>query len=101
MASDAVIRKLSTIEIDAELATLPGWRHDPERRALFRQVELRDFAEAFGVMAQIAVTAERYDHHPEWTNVYNRIDIWLTTHDAGGVSSRDVDFARTIENFFS
>ena len=68
-----------------------------DRRALFRAVVLRDFAEAMSVMVRIGITAEKCDHHPEWTNVYNRLDIWLTTHDANGVSCRDVDFAARID----
>ena len=56
-----------------------------------------DFVQAFGFMARVALLAERADHHPEWSNVYNRVDIFLTTHDAGGLSARDVSLAREID----
>ena len=76
---------------------LAQWKYDEERKALYRRIERRDFVEAFGLMTQIAILAEKRDHHPEWSNVYNRIDIWLTTHDAGGVSLRDVELAGEID----
>ncbi len=83
----------------AALATLPGWTYDPSRRAFHRALRLADFAEAIGLMMRIAVVAEKADHHPEWFNVYNRLEIWLTTHDAGDVSQRDIDLARAIDRF--
>lgn len=82
---------------DVALKDLPHWTYDPDRNALFRHIACTDFSAAFGIMTRIALAAETQDHHPEWFNVYNRIDIWLTTHDAGGVSSRDVRLARTID----
>jgi 4a-hydroxytetrahydrobiopterin dehydratase len=79
------------------LRVLPGWIYDEGRNALYRRIELDDFSAAFGLMAGIALEAEKSDHHPDWHNVYNRIEIWLTTHDAGNaVSRRDVDMAKTI-----
>ncbi|MBB5684792.1 4a-hydroxytetrahydrobiopterin dehydratase [Sphingobium boeckii] len=83
----------------AALDDLPGWTYDAARKALFRNITLADFSAAFALMTRIALAAEQQDHHPEWSNVYNRIDIWLTTHDAGGVSARDVKMAQTIEAF--
>ncbi len=85
-----------TQRLDA-LARLPDWSYDPARRAFHRLITLRDFSEAIGLMMRIALEAEKADHHPEWANVYNNIDIWLTTHDAGGVSERDTDLAKTID----
>lgn len=79
------------------LATLPAWSYDAERFALRRELVLEDFSQAFGLMTRIALEAEKNDHHPEWSNVYNRLSVWLTTHDAGGVSWRDVAMARTID----
>jgi 4a-hydroxytetrahydrobiopterin dehydratase len=76
---------------------LPQWRYDADRRALYRQVRFRDFSQAFCFMTRVAMMAEQADHHPEWSNVYNRVDIWLTTHDAGGVSQRDLDLALRID----
>jgi len=90
------LRRLDEAEIAAALESLEGWVHDSARAAILLTLEMRDFAEAFGLMAEIAIIAERADHHPEWTNVYNRIDIWLTTHDVAGVSPRDIAMARRI-----
>jgi len=81
----------------AALAALPAWAYDPARNALHRRIIRADFSEAFALMTRIALAAEKADHHPEWANVWNRIDIWLTTHDAGGVSQRDVDLAAAID----
>jgi 4a-hydroxytetrahydrobiopterin dehydratase len=92
-------RALSRAEIEYELARLPGWAFDRDRRALYRRMELSDFAETFALMMRIAIVAEKADHHPEWSNVYNRLDIWLKTHDVDGVSGRDVALAATIDHF--
>jgi len=85
------------IGAEAALQGLPTWRAVEARDAIARSLRFADFAEAFGFMAQIAVVAERMDHHPEWSNVYNRLDILLTTHDADGVTQLDVDLARAID----
>ncbi|MET0239241.1 MAG: 4a-hydroxytetrahydrobiopterin dehydratase [Sphingobium sp.] len=90
-------KPLSPDERDAALATLPEWTYDADRDALYRQFKLKDFSAAFGLMTRIALEAEKADHHPEWSNVYNRLQIWLTTHDAGGVSKRDVALAEKID----
>jgi 4a-hydroxytetrahydrobiopterin dehydratase len=79
------------------LARFPHWRHDAERNAIVREFRFADFAQAFGFMAAVAVHAEKQDHHPEWSNVYNRVTILLTTHDAGGLSARDGQLAEVIE----
>jgi 4a-hydroxytetrahydrobiopterin dehydratase len=81
------------------LAQLPGWIYDADRKAFFREILLEDFVAAFALMTRIALEAEKADHHPEWSNVYNRVSIWLTTHDAGDVSARDVSLARLIDRF--
>ena len=82
------------------LEGLTGWHYDAVRDALHRHIVLTDFSATFALMTRIAMLAEQADHHPEWSNVYNRLDIWLTTHDAdagaGGVSARDVAMARAI-----
>ncbi|KHL26874.1 pterin-4-alpha-carbinolamine dehydratase [Croceibacterium mercuriale] len=83
----------------AALHAMPHWTYDPDRRAFYRALRLADFAEAIGLMMRIAVVAEKADHHPEWFNVYNRLEIWLTTHDAGDVSQRDIDLAQAIDGF--
>lgn len=97
MDEGKAIEPLSETERDAALAELKGWRYDTDRRALFRALRLTDFSETMGLMMRIAIEAEKADHHPEWSNVYNRLDIWLTTHDAGDVSLRDVRLARLID----
>ena len=74
---------------------LPGWTGGDD--FITKVFKFDDFASAFGFMAQIAVVAEAMDHHPEWFNVYNRVDVTLTTHDAGGVSERDVALATFID----
>jgi 4a-hydroxytetrahydrobiopterin dehydratase len=82
-----------------ELAQIPAWRFDERRNALYRKLIFRDFAEALAFMVRVGVEAEKADHHPEWTNVYNKLEIWLTTHDAGGVSQRDTALAKIIDGF--
>jgi 4a-hydroxytetrahydrobiopterin dehydratase len=92
-----VIEQLSEAERADALDGLPEWDYDEARDAITRSIVFTDFAEAFGFMAQVAILAERMDHHPEWSNVYNRVDVLLTTHDAGGLSSRDVELAGAID----
>ncbi len=84
----------------ALLATLQHWRHDERRGAITREFTFADFAQAFAFMTQVALVAEKSNHHPEWCNVYNRVDITLTTHDAGGLSQRDIDLARYADAAF-
>ena len=79
------------------LETLPDWSHDTGRKALFRTLRFADFRAALAAMVRIGLEAEAADHHPEWTNVYDRLDIWLTTHDAAGVSAKDVALAERID----
>jgi 4a-hydroxytetrahydrobiopterin dehydratase len=93
----AMIPKLSAGERDDALISLKNWTHDPERDGLRRRFTFADFVTAFGFMTQVALLAEKADHHPEWSNVWNRVDILLTTHDAGGLSARDVALARQID----
>ena len=92
-----MIEPLSETERAEALDGLPDWDHDDGRDAITRSVVFTDFAEAFGFMAQVALIAEKADHHPEWKNVWNRVDILLTTHDAGGLSHRDVELAQAID----
>lgn len=74
-----------------------GWQLLEERDAISKTFKFRDFTEAFGWMAQVALAAEKHDHHPEWFNVYNRVDVTLTTHDAGGLSELDVTLAHLMD----
>ncbi len=86
-------RKLTDPQLDALMGLLPQWRHDARRGAITREFTFSDFTEAFAFMAQVALVAERSNHHPEWFNVYNRVDVTLTTHDAGGLTQRAGDRA--------
>jgi 4a-hydroxytetrahydrobiopterin dehydratase len=79
------------------LTALPGWTYDGERDAITRRFTFADFSQAFAFMARVALLAEKADHHPEWSNVWNRVDILLTTHDAGGLSVRDIQMAKAID----
>jgi len=77
--------------------TLPDWEMVPGRDAIRRAFRFRDFSEAWGFMARVALLAEAQDHHPEWSNVWNRVEIVLSTHDAKGLSARDVRLAQAID----
>jgi 4a-hydroxytetrahydrobiopterin dehydratase len=78
-------------------ADLPAWQPVEGRDAIRREFRFRDFSEAWGFMARVALLAEAQDHHPEWSNVWNRVEILLTTHDAGGLSARDLRLAHDID----
>ncbi|MET3824698.1 MULTISPECIES: 4a-hydroxytetrahydrobiopterin dehydratase [Sphingomonas] len=81
----------------AALDTLDEWDYDESRDAITRRFTFADFSEAFAFMTRVALLAEKADHHPEWSNVWNRVDIALTTHDAGGLSHKDIAMAEAIE----
>ncbi|HKX79480.1 MAG TPA: 4a-hydroxytetrahydrobiopterin dehydratase [Novosphingobium sp.] len=91
------ISRLTDAERAAALAELGGWTLRADGLAIERTLHFADFNAAFGFMTRVALHADKVDHHPEWFNVYNRVEITLTTHDAGGVSARDVAMARWIE----
>lgn len=91
------MHKLDGPELTAALAQLPAWTFDAQRHAIRRALRFADFNAAFGFMTRVALEAERRNHHPEWSNVYHRVDITLTTHDAGGLTERDVALARWID----
>jgi len=83
------------------LTALPQWQYDKARGAITREFRFADFAQAFAFMTQIALAAEKRDHHPEWSNVYNRVRITLTTHDAGGLTQRDIDLAGVADQAYA
>ena len=85
------------IGADAAIARLTGWRAAADRDAIIKEFRFKDFNAAFGFMTRVALYAEKHDHHPEWTNVYNRVDVTLTTHSAGGVTDKDVALAHFID----
>ncbi len=93
----AMIEQLSEAERAEALDGLPDWDFDEARDAITRSLVFADFVEAFGFMTRVALLAEKADHHPEWSNVWNRVEIALTTHDAGGLSHRDIDLAQAID----
>jgi 4a-hydroxytetrahydrobiopterin dehydratase len=76
---------------------LSGWSAVTGRDAIAKTYKFADFNAAFGFMARVALVAEKLDHHPEWSNVYNRVEVVLTTHDAGGVTQKDIDLARFMD----
>ncbi|MBD8066549.1 4a-hydroxytetrahydrobiopterin dehydratase [Devosia sp. PTR5] len=90
-------KKLLPQERDQALQSLPEWRHDEADQCISREFRFRDFSQAFGFMARVALLAEKAGHHPDWSNSYNRVRISLTTHDAGGLSQKDVDLAGSID----
>lgn len=92
-----MVAKLTPQERETAKQSLPSWTWQDEPDAITRSFRFGDFAEAFAFMTRIAILAEKADHHPEWFNVYNKVDITLTTHDADGVSARDIDLARQID----
>ena len=94
-----MVDKLSDSEREDALLALSGWTHDPERDAITRRFQFANFSEAFAFMARAALLAEKMDHHPEWFNVYNKVDVTLTTHDCDGLSERDIAMANAMDGF--
>lgn len=92
-----MVETLSELDRGEALDDLPDWEWDEARDAITRRFVFGHFAEAFAFMVRVALEAERANHHPEWTNVWNRVDILLTTHDAGGLSARDIALAEAID----
>ena len=93
------IPRLSQAEVTALIAETPQWTLREDGKALTRSFKFKDFNAAFGFMTRVALYAEKSDHHPEWFNVYNRVDMTLTTHDDDGLSQRDAAMVRAIEGF--
>jgi len=90
-------QKLAGDARKAALAGLPGWTDLMERDAIFRKFVFRDFSEAFGFMTRAALVAEKLDHHPEWLNVYRTVEVTLSTHDAGGLTEKDIALATAMD----
>ncbi|MCA8944346.1 MAG: 4a-hydroxytetrahydrobiopterin dehydratase [Planctomycetes bacterium] len=82
-------------EIEAALEELDGWQIDDGK--LHRRLKFEDFQAAFAFMTRIALAAEKANHHPEWFNVYNKVEVWLSTHEAGGITQKDVRLAKQID----
>jgi 4a-hydroxytetrahydrobiopterin dehydratase len=92
-----MVERLKGAAREAAVADLSGWNPVADRDAIQKSYRFKDFNEAFGFMTRVALLAEKADHHPEWSNVYNKVEIVLTTHDAQGLSQRDIDLARAID----
>ena len=88
---------LSPEERVEALKGLPGWSYDAQRRAIVRSFRFADFSEAFAFMTRVALAAEKADHHPDWSNSWNEVEVALTTHSAGGLTRRDIGLAETID----
>jgi 4a-hydroxytetrahydrobiopterin dehydratase len=93
------ITRLTEAETAALLTELPGWTPREDGKAITRTFKFGDFNAAFGFLTRVALYADKHDHHPEWFNVYNRVEMTLTTHDADGLSARDAAMARAIEDY--
>lgn len=91
--------RLTHPQLDEELNRIDDWVKCNDREAIEKQFKFRDFNEAWGFMTRIAFLAEKMDHHPEWSNTYNKVKITLTTHDAGGITKKDVQMAREIDSY--
>ena len=89
--------KLETGELDSALAALPFWQTDSAKQAIHREFTFGGFSEAFGFMTRVALAAQAADHHPEWSNNYNKVAITLSTHDAGGLTAKDIALATAID----
>ena len=90
------VTRLDSAAVQALLAELPEWTLREDGKAINRTFKFEDFNAAFGFMTRVALYADKHDHHPEWSNVYNTVNITLTTHDADGLSARDAAMARAI-----
>ena len=95
------MEKMTAHTAHVQLASLPQWHFDESRGAITRDFKFKDFAQAFAFMTQIAITAEKRDHHPEWSNVYNKVHILLTTHEANGLTHRDIDLAKFADEAYA
>ncbi len=91
--------KLPINELRSALKRLPDWRLAEGREAITRKYQFVDFDAAFAFMTRVALLAAKMDHHPEWSNVYNRVDVTLATHDAGGVTQKDIDLAAAMDGY--
>ncbi len=90
-------QRLTESELQSAMVGLDGWNEVSGRGAIQKTFKFKDFNEAFGFMSRVALAAERMDHHPEWRNVWNTVDVVLSTHDAGGLTQRDVDLAKLMD----
>jgi 4a-hydroxytetrahydrobiopterin dehydratase len=91
---------MSKILTESDLKSLPGkWQASPDAKSIHQSYKFKSFAEAWSFMSHVALLAEKMDHHPDWSNSYNKVDITLTSHDAGGVTANDIKLAKAITDF--
>ena len=95
----AKIEKIDPQTLESNLRSMPGWEIKKGGQAICKNFKFIDFNQAWGFLNRIALLAEKMNHHPEWSNVYNRVEITLTTHDAGGISMRDIAMAKEIDQY--
>lgn len=92
------MQKLDAQQIAQLLETLPAWRYDAQEEAIRRDYVFADFTQAFAFMTYVAIAAEKHNHHPQWSNLYNRVSVTWTTHDVNGLSMKDIDMARMCDH---
>ena len=92
-------RLLSEAEIEDGLSDLQGWEQDDSGKAISKRFSFKTFNQAFAFMTRCALAAEKMDHHPDWSNCYNTVNVSLSTHDAGGLTDKDISLARKMNNF--
>lgn len=93
--------RLNDDELKQALASLEGWQKIPDREAISKSFKFKNFSEAFGFMTRVALYAEKINHHPEWFNVYNRVDVTLTTHSENGITELDIKLAQKMNSLTS
>ena len=93
------MKKLDAKNRAAAVKKLKGWKDVKGRDAITKKFEFENFNEAFGFMTRVALLADKMDHHPEWFNVYNKVEVTLSTHDAGGVTDNDIKMAKAMEGY--
>jgi 4a-hydroxytetrahydrobiopterin dehydratase len=96
---EANMTKMPIEDLKTALKLLPDWRLTQGREAITRKYQFVDFDAAFSFMARVALKAAKTDHHPEWSNVYNKVEVTLATHDAGGVTQKDIDLAMAMDGY--
>ena len=96
-----MVEKLSDGQRETALRGLDGWVYDATSGAIVRAFKFKDFSEAFAFMTRVALAAEKAGHHPDWSNTYNSVTISLSTHDAGGLSTKDIALAQTIDKLLA
>lgn len=96
-----MVEKLGKTEREAALSGLSGWVYDEADDAIDRVFKFKNFSEAFAFMSRVALAAEKAGHHPDWSNSYNTVTIRLSTHDAGGLSAKDIELAKAIDTFLA